>query len=97
MEKHEEGSLEDNVERRHHHGGRHFFYGTYRLEAPRERLTVRQLKDYITEHVPGFNANYTLVLEERGDRPDKPLADGDEVHIHGFPHFYAQPPANFGG
>jgi hypothetical protein len=79
-----------------YHGDRHFFYSTHRLEAPRERLTAQQLKAYIAEHVAGFNLEHTLVLEEEGDRPDKPLADGDEVHIHGFPHFYDQPPANFG-
>ena len=40
--------------------------------------------------------DYTLVLEEHGDRPDKPLNNDDEVHIHDTPHFYSQPPANFG-
>ena len=80
----------------HHHDDRHYFYSTHRLEAPRSRLTVRELKDSIAQHVAGFNVQHTLILEECGDRPDKPLVDSDEVHIHDFPHFYDQPPANFG-
>ena len=83
----------------HHHEGhhnRHFFFGTHRLDAPRERITVRELKEVIAAHVPGFNRQHTLVLEERGDHPDKPLGDDQELHIHDYPHFYDQPPANFG-
>lgn len=80
----------------HDEGGRHFFYSVHRLEVPRSRLTVRELKEIIAHHVQGFNVEHVLVLEEQGDRPDKPLADSDEVHIHDFPHFYDQPPANFG-
>jgi hypothetical protein len=84
------------TEHHHHEGGRHFFFGPHRFEAPRERLTVRELKEFIAQHVAGFNVQHTLVLEERGDRPDKPLDDAAEVHIHDFPHYYDQPPANFG-
>ena len=77
----------------HHHL---FYYSTHRLEAPRGRLPVSELKTLIGKHVQGFNPAYTLVLEERGDRPDKILRDNEEVHIHEIPHFYDQPPANFG-
>ena len=80
----------------HHHESLHYFFSTHRLQAPRSRLTVQELKASIAQHVPGFNVQHTLVLEESGDRPDKPLADNEEVYIHHFPHFYDQPPANFG-
>jgi hypothetical protein len=75
-----------------------FIYSTHKepLESPTERIKVSELKVIIGKHVEGFNPDYTLVLEERGDRPDKPLNNNDEVHIHDTPHFYSQPPANFG-
>jgi hypothetical protein len=73
-----------------------FFLGTHRLHAPQERMTVSSVKALIAQHVTGFNVANTLVREEQGDRPDMPLNDNDEVHIHDFPHFYDQPPATFG-
>jgi len=80
------------------HRDKHFFFyfSTYRLEAPQDVMKVSGLKAIIAQHVPGFNPAYTLVQEECGDRPDKPLADNQEVRIHEIPHFYDQPPANFG-
>lgn len=73
-----------------------FYFGTHKLEAPREHMRVSELKDIIASHVPGFKREHVLVMEESGDRPDKPLNDGDEVRVHEFPHYYDQPPANFG-
>jgi hypothetical protein len=79
------------------HQGKHvFFFSTHRLDAPRDRMKVSELKDVIASHIPEFKRDHTLVMEECGDRPDKPLNDQDEVHIHEFPHYYDQPPANFG-
>jgi len=81
----------------HHDDGHHvFWFGTHKLEAPAEHMKVRALKELIRQHVEGFNVAHTLVLEECGDRPDRPLHDDEEVRIHDFPHFYDQPPANFG-
>ena len=81
----------------HDHDGEHVcFFGDHRLHAPHEHMKARDLKEFIAKHVEGFNRDHTLVLEESGDRPDKPLNDDDQVHIHEFPHFYDQPPANFG-
>lgn len=75
-----------------------FIYSTHQepLELPTEHVKVSALKAIIGKHVEGFNADYTLVLEERGDRPDKALNNDDDVRIHDTPHFYSQPPANFG-
>ena len=73
-----------------------FYYSTHRLEAPRERLPVSELKTLIAKHIQGFNPSYTLVIEECGDHPDKLLRDDEEVRIRDIPHFYDQPPANFG-
>jgi hypothetical protein len=83
------------------HGHQHvmghvFWFGTHKLEAPAEYMNVRALKELIRQHIEGFNVAHTLVLEECGDRPDKPLHDDDDVLICDFPHFYDQPPANFG-
>jgi len=87
---------EGQASHHHHHENRHFFFGEHRLEAPHAEMTVSGLKDVIAKHVPHFKKEHTLVLEECGDRPDHPLKDGDKVHIRDFPHFYDQPPANFG-
>ncbi len=73
-----------------------FYFGTHKLEAPLERMRVSELKEIIASHVPDFRREHVLVMEERGDRPDKPLSDCDEVRVHEFPHYYDQPPANFG-
>lgn len=75
-----------------------FIYSTHKeaLESPTERIKVSELKAIIGKHVEGFNPDYTLVLEEHGDHADKALNNDDEVHIHDTPHFYCQPPANFG-
>lgn len=81
------------------HDDKHpFIYSTHKhtLEAPKAKMMVSDLKTIIGKHVEGFNPADTLVLEERGDHPDKPLNDNDEVHIKDTPHFYSQPPANFG-
>jgi hypothetical protein len=80
----------------HCHANHAFYFGTHKLEAPAERVKVRALKELIRKHVEGFNVEHTLVQEACGDHPDKPLHDDDEVHICDFPHFYDQPPANFG-
>ena len=75
-----------------------FIYSTHKeaLVSPTERIKVSELKVIIGKHVESFNPDYTLVLEEHGDRADKALNNNDEVHIHDTPHFYSQPPANFG-
>lgn len=81
----------------HDRDDKHYFYfSTHRLEAPHGVMRVSDLKAIIAQNVPGFNSAYTLVEEECGDRPDKPLADDQEVRIDDTPHFYDQPPANFG-
>jgi hypothetical protein len=88
--------MSEHEDDRHHDGDNVLFFGTHKLHAPRERMRVTELKDFIASQVPDFKRDHTLVMEECGDRPDKPLNDQDEVHIHDFPHFYDQPAANFG-
>lgn len=80
-------------------GEKHLFiYSTHEgvLESPSLEVKVSQLKDIIAKNVEGFDASYTLVREERGDKPDKALNDSDVVKIEDVPHFYSQPPADFG-
>ena len=87
----------DHDQTTHHHDEDHvFFFGTHRLIAPRSHMKVGELKELIERHVPGFVTAHVLVEEECGDRPDRPLNDDDELHIHNCPHFYDQPPATFG-
>jgi hypothetical protein len=43
-----------------------------------------------------IDAQYQLYLEEQGDRPDKPIKDGEAVSIRNDMHFYAIPPATMG-
>jgi hypothetical protein len=88
-----EVKTEDGQAHRH---DKHFFFGQHRLEAPHHEMTVSDLKHLIHKNVPDFKKEHTLVLEEHGDRPDRALADNETVHIRNFPHFYDQPPANFG-
>ncbi len=73
-----------------------FYYLAHRLEAPEKDMQVSALKALIKAAVPEFDISYTLVIEERGDHPDRPLNDTDAVEIKDFPHVYSQPPANFG-
>ena len=85
------------TEHLHNHHHEHiFFFGLHRLHTPHEAIRVVDLKAIIGKHVQGFDPKNTLVLEESGDRPDKPLRDDNEIRICDFPHFYDQPPANFG-
>jgi len=75
-----------------------FIYSTFpeTLEAPQENMVVSDLKKVIGAKVPNFKYEYALVLESHGDKPDRELADTDTVEIKSTPHFYSQPPANFG-
>lgn len=68
-----------------------FRYSTHpdHLEAPKAQMPVRELKDIIAKHVPGFDAGEQLVLEDAGDEPDTPLEDGETVEIAAIPHFYS--------
>lgn len=69
-----------------------FRYSTHpdHLEAPREWLAVRELKDIIARHVAGFDSSQRLVLEDAGDEPDRLLSDDDVVEINAVPHFYSE-------
>lgn len=75
-----------------------FIYSTHPtpLHAPKAQMKVAELKTIIGQAVSGFNPGDTLVEESRGDNPDVPLNDTDTVEIRHKPHFYSQPPANFG-
>jgi hypothetical protein len=70
----------------------HFFVDAKRYETDDRSLTGAQIKTLA--HVdPG----YQLFLEEKGDKPDRAISDGEAVDFHGEPkHFYAVPPATFG-
>jgi hypothetical protein len=87
---------QEHAEHEYHDHERIFFIGPHRLEAPQPRMKVSELKQFIAQHFQGFNTANTLVFEEQGDRPDKPLFDDEEFHIRDLPHFYDQPPAYFG-
>lgn len=51
----------------------------------------------IKSRLPDFDPNYQLVLEGRGQDPDRVIGDGDSVELAPPPpRFYTVPPANFG-
>ena len=77
-----------------------FFYLENEIEAPEENLRGSQIKSLIKVIVPTFDLAHELVLEGKGQDPDKPIGDDETVsvsHSHGGPkHFFSRPPTNFG-
>ena len=71
-----------------------FYVDANRFTTQSEFLTGAQIKAQA-----GVTANYQLFLEEEGDKPDKPISDGERVEMRrgeDVRHFYAVPPATFG-
>lgn len=72
----------------------HFFVDAKRYETDRSSLTGAEIKAIAT-----VTPTYQLFLEEKGDRPDRAISDGESVELKGGEetrHFYAVPPATFG-
>jgi hypothetical protein len=65
----------------------------HQLESAESRLTGLQIKA-----LAGVDATFGLFLEGRGERPDRPIGDGDIIDLdsHGKERFYTAPPANYG-
>ena len=71
-----------------------FYVDANRYTTDEKSLTGAQIKA-----IAGVTPTYQLFLEEQGDQPDKPISDGDSVHMQKgqhVPHLYAVPPATFG-
>jgi hypothetical protein len=72
----------------------HFYVDSKRYETEKSSLTGAEIKS-----IAGVTPTYQLFLEEEGDKPDKPISDGETVvleHGEDTRHFYAVPPATFG-
>jgi len=70
-----------------------FFVDGKRYESVSESLTGTAIKA-----TAAVQAAYQLFLEEEGDTPDKPITDSEAVSLAGREkHFFAVPPATFGG
>jgi hypothetical protein len=70
----------------------HFFVDAKKFETDQASLTGAEIKA-----LAGVTTTYQLFLEEEGDKPDKPISDGESVNlVHGTKHFFAVPPATFG-
>lgn len=72
----------------------HFFVDAKRYETDKSSLTGAEIKA-----MAGVTPTYQLFLEEEGDRPDKPISDGETVVLkegEETRHFYGVPPATFG-
>jgi len=70
----------------------HFFVDAKRYDTDRTALTGAEIKAKAN-----VRADYQLFLEEEGDKPDRPISDGESVNLEHEPkHFYAVPPATFG-
>jgi len=71
----------------------HFFVDAKKYETAQTALTGAEIKA-----IAGVAANYQLFLEEEGDKPDKAIGDGEAVDLaERVKHFFAVPPATFGG
>ena len=70
-----------------------FFVDNKKSETDRSSLNGGEIKA-----LAGVQSNYQLFLESHGNDPDKQVSDG-ETFVIGKPplHFYAVPPATFGG
>lgn len=73
----------------------HYFVDGVKYAVTENSLTGAQIKAKISN----FNPAYQLVLEGRGNEPDKVIADTQTVNVDVDPplQFYTVPPANFGG
>ena len=70
-----------------------FFVDAKQFESPDKNVTGAKIKQ-----IAGVQAGYQLFQEEEGDTPDKPISDGETVDLEGKEkHFFAVPPATFGG
>jgi hypothetical protein len=72
----------------------HFFVDAKSYETDKSSLMGSDIKA-----IAGVTPTYQLFLEEEGDRPDKPISDGETVVLkegEETRHFYAVPPATFG-
>ena len=70
-----------------------FFVDAKQYETDQKNLTGARIKEKAS--VP---ATYQLYLEEEGDTPDRAISDGETVDLLGREkHFFAVPPATFGG
>jgi hypothetical protein len=72
----------------------HFYVDAKRYETEKSSLTGAEIKA-----IAGVTPTYQLFLEEEGDKPDRPISDGETIVLEGGEHtrhFYAVPPATFG-
>lgn len=76
----------------HCHPPYEFFVDGNRFTTDKTAITGLEIKT-----LANVSANYQLFLEEEGDTPDRPISDGEVVHMdHKEKHFFAVPPATFG-
>jgi hypothetical protein len=73
----------------------HYFLDAQRYTTDHKVLSGAVIKkDAKPQPIPDA---YQLFLEEEGDKPDKPIADSENVDLaERIKHFYAVPPATFG-
>ena len=69
------------------------FIDAKKYETMSASLTGAEIKA-----LAGITATYQLYEEEEGETPDRPISDAEAVSLSGkVKHFYAVPPATFGG
>lgn len=69
----------------------------YFVEAKKYKTTQPALTGAQIKASASVDPAYQLFLEEEGDKPDKPVADSEDVALaRHLRHFYAVPPATFG-
>lgn len=76
-----------------HHQPYDFFVDGKKYESEKSHISGLEIKTKA-----GVEGNYQLYLEEEGETPDRAISDGDTVDLEGHvKHFFAVPPATFGG
>ena len=69
-----------------------FFLDGKEIVTERSSLTGQEIKA-----MARITGEYQLFIEEKGDKPDRAISDGETVSLSGpIKHFYAVPPATFG-
>jgi hypothetical protein len=70
----------------------HFFVDATKYETEKKHLSGLEIKT-----IADVEGTYQLYLEEEGEKPDRPISDGETVSLENHvKHFFAVPPATFG-
>jgi hypothetical protein len=88
--------MEPNDPKSQNVGGEKKHEFTIFIDATRYVVSKTSMTGAEIKALAHIDAQYQLYLEEQGDRPDKPVKDGEAISVRNDMHFYAIPPATMG-